>query len=72
MKVTVTKENGAFAIEASEIKTKEDVQEVIRQLQLVEGQMVDGLGLLSTDRPINLTGSFFIADKLISRSILPK
>ncbi len=43
MKVTVTKENGAFAIEASEIKTKEDVQEVIRQLQLVEGQMVDGL-----------------------------
>ncbi len=43
MKVAVTKENGAFAIEASEIKTKEDVQEVIRQLQLVEDQMVDGL-----------------------------
>jgi len=43
MKVTVTKENGVFAIEASGIKKKEDVQKVIRQLQLVEGQMVDGL-----------------------------
>lgn len=43
MRVAVTKENGAFAIEASEIKTNGDVQEVIRQLQLVEGQMVDGL-----------------------------
>ena len=72
MKVTVTKENGPFAIEASEIKTNGDVQEVIRQLQLVEGQMVDGLGLFSTDRPISLMGNFLISDKLISRSIHPK
>lgn len=52
MKVAVTKENDVFAIEASGIKTKGDVQEVICQLQLVEDQMVDGLGRfeIATDK----------------------
>lgn len=57
MRVSVTKELGmkavpemgkeasptTYTIEASGIQTQKDVQEVIRQLQLVEGQMVDGL-----------------------------
>ncbi len=45
MKVSVSKETEqkTFSIEASGIKTVEDVKEVIRQCQLVEGQITDGL-----------------------------
>ncbi len=58
MKISVTKELGTkvvpelgkehvptmYAIEATEIRTKEELQEVIRQVQLVESQMTGGLG----------------------------
>lgn len=59
MKISVTKELGtkavselgkesvatSFAIEATGITTKEDLQEVIRQVQLVESQITGGSGL---------------------------
>ena len=39
MKVVIEKEKGVFTIKAEGIQTPSDVQEVIHQLKLVEGQI---------------------------------
>lgn len=61
MKVAMTKNANVFCVEASEIKTKEDVQEVIHQLQLIEGQMVGGLGLWDSGKTSLDKGLFSIS-----------